>query len=73
VRAHARDVRPLEERRERWHAMVAKLRSSSIQDWFADFLRALNETRRMPARLAMSRPAAAPVLLEMAGRSAQRH
>jgi len=63
----------LEERRERWHAMVAKLRSSSIQDWFADFLRALNDTRRMPARLATSRPAAAPVLLEMAGRSAQRH
>jgi hypothetical protein len=48
--------------------MVAKLRSSSIQDWFADFLRALNETRRMPARLATSRPATAPVLLEMAGR-----
>ena len=57
----------LEERRERWHAMVAKLRSSSIQNWFADFLRALNETRRMPARLATSRPAA-PVLLEMAAR-----
>ena len=63
----------LEERRERWHAMVAKLRSSSIQDWFADFLRALNDTRRVPARLAALRPAAAPVLLEMAGRSAQRH
>jgi trehalose 6-phosphate synthase len=64
----------LEERRERWHAMVAKLRSSSIQDWFADFLRALNDTRRVPARLATLRPAAAaPVLLEMAGRSAQRH
>jgi trehalose 6-phosphate synthase len=62
----------LEERRERWHAMIAKLRSSSIQGWFADFLHALNETRRMPARLATSRPTA-PVLLEMAGRSIQRH
>jgi trehalose 6-phosphate synthase len=63
----------LEERRERWHAMIAKLRSSSIQNWFADFLRALSDTRRMPARLATSRPATAPVLLEMAGRSVQRH
>jgi hypothetical protein len=53
--------------------MVAKLRRSSIQVWFADFLRALNETRRMPARLVTSRPAAASVLLEMAGRSVQRH
>ena len=63
----------LEERRERWHAMVAKLRCSSIQDWFADFLRVLSETRRAPARLATARAAAAPVLLELAGRSAQRH
>jgi trehalose 6-phosphate synthase len=63
----------LEERRERWHAMVAKLRSSSIQNWFADFQRALQETRRVPARLATPRPAASPVLLELAGRSAQRH
>ena len=62
----------LEERRERWHAMVAKLRSSSIQGWFADFLRALNDTRRVPARLATSRQGA-PVLLEIAGRSIQRH
>ena len=27
----------LDERRERWHAMVAKLRASSVQNWFADF------------------------------------
>jgi hypothetical protein len=53
--------------------MVAKLRSSSIQNWFADFQRALQETRRVPARLATPRPAASPVLLELAGRSAQRH
>jgi trehalose 6-phosphate synthase len=64
----------LEERRERWHAMIAKLRSSSIQGWFADFQRALNNTRRVPARLATPRPAAAsPVLLGMGGRSVQRH
>jgi trehalose 6-phosphate synthase len=61
----------LEERRERWHAMVAKLRESSVQNWFATFLRALTETRRAPARLAASRAAAAPVVLELAGRSAR--
>jgi trehalose 6-phosphate synthase len=64
----------LEERRERWHAMVAKLKESSVQNWFATFLRALTETRRVPARLAASRTAAvAPVVLELAGRSVQRH
>ena len=68
-----RSTMGLDERRERWHAMVAKLRSSSVQGWFADFLRALNETRRAPARLAASRAAAAPVVLDLAGRSAQRH
>jgi trehalose 6-phosphate synthase len=63
----------LDERRERWHAMVAKLRSSSVQNWFADFLRALTETRHAPARLASSRAATAPVVLDLAGRSLQRH
>jgi trehalose 6-phosphate synthase len=64
----------LDERRERWHAMIAKLRCSSIQNWFSDFQRALSDTRRVPARLATPRPAAAsPVLLDMTGRSLQRH
>jgi trehalose 6-phosphate synthase len=63
----------LEERRERWHAMMAKLRCSSIQGWFADFQRALIDTRRVPARLATPRPAAPPVLLGMGARSVQRH
>lgn len=62
----------LDERRERWHAMVGKLRASPVQDWFADFLRALADTRRAPARLATSRPAKLPVILDQA-RSAQRH
>jgi len=36
----------LEERQKRWSAMVAKLRSGSVQAWFSDFLSALAEVRR---------------------------
>jgi trehalose 6-phosphate synthase len=48
----------LEERRERWHAMIAKLRSGTVQAWFSDFVRALSEERRsspltVPARFAI--------------------
>jgi len=63
----------LEERRERWHAMIAKLRACSVQSWFAGFLRALADTRRAPARLATSRPAKLPVVLDLKSRTAQRH
>ena len=35
---------PLTERRLRWEAMMTKLRSSTIQQWFADFVDALRET-----------------------------
>jgi trehalose 6-phosphate synthase len=62
----------LDERRERWHAMVGKLRECSGQRWFADFLRALADTRRAPARLATSRLSKAPIVLDRAGRSVQR-
>jgi trehalose 6-phosphate synthase len=62
----------LDERRERWHAMVNKLRGSSVQNWFADFLRALADTRRAPARLATSRPTKLPIVLDLPSRSAQR-
>jgi trehalose 6-phosphate synthase len=45
---------PLEERRERWLAMIDKLKSTSVQSWFSDFVHALGETRRaavpVPAR-----------------------
>jgi trehalose 6-phosphate synthase len=58
----------LEERRERWHAMIAKLRASSVQMWFADFLQTLEHTRHAPARVVASRPAA---VLDLA--SARRH
>jgi trehalose 6-phosphate synthase len=36
---------PLIERRMRWEAMMTKLRAGTIQQWFADFLEALQETR----------------------------
>ena len=37
---------PLAERRLRWEAMMKKLRSSTIQQWFADFVDALQETHQ---------------------------
>src|SRR6202790_4734956 len=36
---------PLTERRMRWEAMMEKLCASTIQQWFADFVDALQETR----------------------------
>src|SRR5882672_8250307 len=36
---------PLPERRTRWEAMMEKLRGSTIQQWFADFVEALRETQ----------------------------
>ena len=61
----------VEERRERWHAMVRKLRASSVQNWFSEFLHTLADVRRTPARLATPRPAASPIVLDIA--RAQRH
>ena len=36
---------PLVERRMRWEAMMAKLHDHTIQQWFADFIEALQDTR----------------------------
>src|ERR1700738_3006820 len=36
---------PLTERRMRWEAMMAKLRAGTIQQWFADFVTARQDTR----------------------------
>jgi trehalose 6-phosphate synthase len=36
---------PLTERRMRWEAMMAKLHAGTIQQWFADFVDALQKTR----------------------------
>ena len=37
---------PLTERRLRWEAMMKKLRAGTIQQWFADFVDALQETHQ---------------------------
>src|SRR5246500_4661287 len=39
----------LEERRDRWHRMVVKLRRASVRNWFSDFLHTLTAVRRAPA------------------------
>jgi trehalose 6-phosphate synthase len=63
----------LEERRERWHSMVSKLRRCSVQNWFSDFLQALTEVDRPLTKLASARPAPMPVMRDVAssGRTAQ--
>jgi trehalose 6-phosphate synthase len=49
---------PLHERRLRWEAMMAKLRTHTIQQWFADFVDALQATQidGAPAVPAMMEP-----------------
>ena len=32
---------PLDERKDRWHAMMASLRANSVHDWASHFLQAL--------------------------------
>jgi trehalose 6-phosphate synthase len=56
---------PLGERQERWRAMVAVLRSASVQAWFSDFVSALAEVRRDP----LLPVAAAPKLLPALGQN----
>jgi trehalose 6-phosphate synthase len=53
-----------DERRERWQAMVRKLKAASVQNWFADFLHTLGSVRRAPVRAAT-----APIVLELARRN----
>ena len=36
---------PASERRMRWEAMLSKLHAGTIQQWFADFVEALQDTR----------------------------
>jgi trehalose 6-phosphate synthase len=55
----------IEERRERWQAMVHKLKAASVQNWFADFLHTLADVRRAPVRVATR-----PIVLELANRRA---
>ena len=51
---------PLPERRMRWEAMMARLRSHTIQQWFADFVEALQEIqdRKGTAMQPMTEPPA---------------
>jgi trehalose 6-phosphate synthase len=55
----------IEERRDRWQAMVRKLKAASVQNWFADFLHPLSDLRRAPVRAATR-----PIVLELASRRA---
>jgi trehalose 6-phosphate synthase len=57
----------VEERRERWHSMVRKLKAASVQSWFTDFLHTLSQVRRMPLQAATR-----PIVLELASRRAAR-
>jgi trehalose 6-phosphate synthase len=52
---------PIEERRERWLSMIDKLRSGSVQAWFADFVHALAEVRRPASPIAVPSPALQPL------------
>src|SRR5271169_2496985 len=53
----------VEERRERWQSMVRKLKTASVQAWFADFLHVLADVRRTPLQ-----EATRPIVLELASR-----
>jgi trehalose 6-phosphate synthase len=50
-------VMPVDERRERWNAMMKTLEASSLQAWFSDFVTALGS--RSPQLQPVPRPAAA--------------
>ncbi|HLX15507.1 MAG TPA: trehalose-6-phosphate synthase [Bradyrhizobium sp.] len=52
---------PLPERRMRWEAMMAKLRHHTIQQWFAEFVEALQQTRTGKSQAVM--PDAPPTTL----------
>jgi trehalose 6-phosphate synthase len=52
---------PLIERRMRWEAMMTKLRASTIQGWFSDFVDALQETH--PGNGAVEPPIVEPPTL----------
>jgi trehalose 6-phosphate synthase len=60
----------LDERRERWQAMMEKLRAASVQSWFANFLRALEDAPRAPSHLPAARPA---TVLNFASQRARQH
>lgn len=56
----------LDERRERWQAMISKLRKSSVRKWYTDFLSALRSASPASSLFAAARPGA-PVRLDVVG------
>jgi trehalose 6-phosphate synthase len=61
---------PLEERRARWSAMMAKLKANSVQKWFADFVSALAGTPTGNELPAIAAPQAIAALAYRPERSA---
>jgi trehalose 6-phosphate synthase len=57
----------LDERRERWQAMIGKLRKSSVRTWYSDFLRTLTSVSAPASLLAAARPEALSVRLDVVG------
>jgi trehalose 6-phosphate synthase len=47
---------PVTERRMRWEAMMAKLNAGTIQQWFADFTEALQDTHRTGSAIVAQPP-----------------
>jgi len=45
---------PIEERRERWKDMMAKLENSQLDAWFSDFVEALTASRTVPRVAALA-------------------
>jgi len=66
---------PLTERRLRWEAMMEKLHAGTIQQWFADFVEALQETRsdRWKSQPLSPEPPPAPWPLRSVNSSARYH
>jgi trehalose 6-phosphate synthase len=50
---------PVEERRARWNAMMARLKANTVHKWFADFVAALAETQGTAELPAIPAPPAA--------------
>lgn len=60
----------LEERRERWTAMMAKLENSQLDAWFSDFVEALAASRTLPRVAARSDQTLVPFRSRRTERSA---
>ena len=59
----------LDERRERWQAMIGKLRKSSVRTWYEDFLRTLTSAGAATPLVGAARPGALSVRLDVVGGS----